>query len=63
MKNSEDTLSGEGEELLDIPILSEVCLDHFGKMGKQQLLIVQWVRICKLWFKPPIDTQLLTENF
>lgn len=34
MKNSEDTLSGESEELLDITILSEVCLDHFGKMGK-----------------------------
>lgn len=32
--NSEDTLCGESEELLNITILSEVCLDYFGKMGK-----------------------------
>lgn len=34
MKNSEDIFFGEGEELLDIFIFSEVCLDYFGKMGK-----------------------------
>lgn len=32
--NSEDTLHGQSEERLNITILSEVCLDHFGKMGK-----------------------------
>lgn len=44
-------------------ILREVCLDHFGKMGKQQLLVVQWVRVFRLWFKPTTDTQMLTEEF
>lgn len=35
MKNSsEDTLSGEREELLYRTLLREVCLGHFGKMGK-----------------------------
>lgn len=32
--NIQDTLSGESEEMLNRTVLIEVCLDHFGKMGK-----------------------------
>ena len=39
-------LYGESQELLNVTILNEVCRDHFGKMDKEQLLIVQWVSIC-----------------
>lgn len=35
-----------------------VVLDRFGEVGKQQLLTVQWVRICRLWFEPARDTQV-----
>lgn len=38
-------------------ILSEGGVDHFGKMGTQQLLIVQQAGICRLWFKPALDMQ------
>lgn len=35
MKNNiQDTLSGESEELLNRTVLTEVCWDHFGKMGR-----------------------------
>lgn len=44
--NSADTLYGESKEFLNITNLNEVCWDHFGKMDKEQLLIVQWVSIC-----------------
>lgn len=53
----------KSEELLTIIILHKVCLDHFGKMGKDQLLVVQWVRVCRLWSRPTTDTRMLTEKF